>query len=214
MTKTLPTLEACLTEMPLIAILRGITPTEAKDVVDLLFEEGFRIVEVPMNSPEAFESIRIMTEAHGDMMLTGAGTVQTTEQIDKVAAAGGRLIVSPHFDPEVVSYTKAKGLYSAPGVMTPSEGFAALKLGADCLKFFPAEMAAPKVIKAMRAVLPKDCTVVPVGGINETNMADYWAVGSNGFGIGGNLYTPGKALNDIRAVAKCMVETAQSLKKS
>ncbi len=209
MTDTLPTLEACLKEMPLIAILRGITPDEAIPVADILAEEGFTIVEVPMNSPEPFESIHRIAAAHGSRMVVGAGTVTTTEQVRKVAESRGRLIVSPHFDAEVVAATKAGGLYSAPGVLTPTEGFAALKCGADCLKIFPAELAPPKVIKALRAVLPKDVRVVPVGGINEINMTDYWSAGVNGFGIGSNLYKPGKSLDDIRDAAKRLVSAAR-----
>lgn len=200
-----PTLNACLEKMPLIAILRGISPQEAVPVADLLYEEGFSIVEVPMNSPDPLDSIGAIAKAHGGKMLVGAGTVLTAEQVKAIAGVGGRLIVSPHFDPEVVKAAKAAGLYATPGILTPSEGFAALKCGADGLKVFPAEAAPPAIIKAMRAVLPKDVKIVPVGGINEGNMADYWKVNANGFGIGSNLYKSGKSLDDIRVSAKALV---------
>jgi len=207
-----PTLNACLEKMPLIAILRGITPEEAIPVADLLFEEGFTIVEVPLNSPDPMDSIAAIAKAHGNGMLVGAGTVLTAEDVKAVAAANGRLIVAPNFDPEVVKAAKAAGLYATPGIMTPSEGFAALKCGADGLKVFPAEVAPPKVIKAMRAVLPKDVKVIPVGGINENNMADYWEVNANGFGIGSNLYKSGKSLDDVRASAKALVAAVKQFK--
>lgn len=207
-----PTLNACLEKMPLIAILRGITPEEALPVSDLLFEEGFSIVEVPLNSPDPMDSIAAIAKAHGNDMLVGAGTVLTAADVKAVAAAGGRLIVAPNFDPEVVKAAKAAGLYATPGILTPSEGFAALKCGADGLKVFPAEAAPPKVIKAMRAVLPKDVKVIPVGGINENNMADYWEVNANGFGIGSNLYKSGKSLDDVRAAAKALVAAVKQFK--
>jgi 2-dehydro-3-deoxyphosphogalactonate aldolase len=204
-----PTLNACLEKMPLIAILRGISPAEAIPVTDLLFEEGFTIVEVPMNSPQPLDSIGQIAKAYGSRMLVGAGTVMSAEVVKAVAGVGGRLIVAPHFDPEVVKAAKAAGLYCTPGVLTPSEAFAALKCGADGLKIFPAEACPPAVIKAIRAVLPKDAKVVPVGGISEKNMADYWKVNANGFGIGSNLYKSGKSLDDIRAAAKALVATAR-----
>jgi 2-dehydro-3-deoxyphosphogalactonate aldolase len=138
-------------------------------------------------------------------MVTGAGTVLTAEDVGKVAHAGGRLIVAPNFDAEVVRTAKALDLYCCPGIQTPSEAFAALKCGADGIKIFPAEACPPNVIKAIRAVLPKDAKVVPVGGISEKNMADYWKVNANGFGIGSNLYKSGKSLVDIRASAKSLV---------
>lgn len=204
-----PTLAACLEKMPLIAILRGISPAEAIPVTEILFDEGFAIVEVPMNSPEPLESIRLIAEAYGDRMLVGAGTVMSADAVKSIAEVGGRLIVAPHFDPEVVITAKRLGLYCTPGIQTPSEAFAALKAGADGLKVFPAEACPPVVIKAIRAVLPKEVKVVPVGGISEKNMADYWKVNANGFGIGSNLYKAGKSLDDIRASAKALVASAR-----
>jgi len=204
-----PTLNACLEKLPLIAILRGISPAEAVPVAQLLFEEGFTIVEVPMNSPDPLDSIKAIAASYGDRMLVGAGTVMTAGQVADIAKVGGRLIVSPHFDPEVVTAAKRHGLYCTPGIQTPSEGFAALKCGADGLKVFPAEACPPVVIKAIRAVLPKTVKVIPVGGISEKNMADYWKVNANGFGIGSNLYKAGKSLEDIRASAKALVASAK-----
>ncbi len=204
-----PTLNACLEQMPLIAILRGISPDEAIPVTDILFEEGFKIVEVPMNSPDPLDSIGAIATAYGDRMLVGAGTVMSEKIVNSIADVGGRLIVAPHFDPEVVTAAKARGMYCCPGVQTPSEAFAALKCGADGLKIFPAEACPPNIIKAIRAVLPKDVKVVPVGGIHEGNMADYWKVNSNGFGIGSNLYKSGKSLDEIRAAAKSLVAAAR-----
>ena len=204
-----PTLNACLEKMPLIAILRGISPAEAIPVTDILYEEGFTIVEVPMNSPDPLDSIGAIAKAYGDRMLVGAGTVMSAEIVNAIADVGGRLIVAPHFDPEVVTAAKARGMFCCPGVQTPSEAFGALKCGADGLKIFPAEACPPNIIKAIRAVLPKDVKVVPVGGINENNMADYWKVNANGFGIGSNLYKSGKSLDDIRATAKMLVATAK-----
>ncbi len=204
-----PTLNACLEKMPLIAILRGISPAEAIPVADLLFEEGFTIVEVPLNSPDPFDSIAAIAEAYGDKMVVGAGTVLTAENVGLVAKAGGRLIVAPNFDPEVVKTAKALGMYCTPGIQTPSEGFAALKCGADGIKVFPAEACPPQIIKAIRAVLPKDVKVIPVGGISEKNMADYWKVNANGFGIGSNLYKSGKSLDEVRAAAKSLVAAAR-----
>lgn len=162
-----------------------------------------------MNSPQPLDSIKAIAEAYGGRMLVGAGTVMSAEVVQGVAGVGGRLIVSPHFDPEVVKAAKGAGLYCTPGIQTPSEAFAALKCGADGLKVFPAEACPPVVIKAIRAVLPKEVKVVPVGGISEKNMAEYWKVNANGFGIGSNLYKPGKSLDEVRAAAKALVAAAR-----
>ncbi len=211
---TTPELSVCLEAMPLIAILRGITPAEALPVADILYEEGFRIVEVPLNSPEPFESIRLITEAYGDRMVTGAGTVLTAENVGKVFKAGGSLIVAPNFDLDVVKTAKALGMYCCPGIQTPSEAFAALKAGADAIKVFPGEACPPAVIKAIRAVLPKDVKLVPVGGVSEKNMPEYWKASANGFGIGSNLYKAGKSLDEIRASAKALVACALEFMRS
>ncbi|WP_250626046.1 2-dehydro-3-deoxy-6-phosphogalactonate aldolase [Pinirhizobacter soli] len=187
---------AWLDPLPLVAILRGITPAEAADVGDVLVEAGFRILEVPLNSPDPLRSIGIMRERFGDRALVGAGTVLSPARVDEVAAAGGKIIVMPHADVAVIRAAKAAGLYCLPGVSTTTEAFAALDAGADALKIFPAELIGPHVLKAWRAVLPKDLALLPVGGIEPGNMAPFVKAGASGFGIGGALYAPGRALSD------------------
>lgn len=189
--------------LPLIAILRGLTPRDAVAVGEAIAEAGFRVLEVPLNSPEPLESIRLLQQRLGDRCLIGAGTVMTAAQVDDVAAAGGRLIVMPHADTTVIASAKHAGLFCTPGVATPTEAFAALAAGADALKIFPAEQVGPAVIKAWRAVLPRDLALLPVGGITPDNMATYVSAGANGFGIGSALYAPGREVADVsrRAVA-------------
>lgn len=202
---------AWLDPLPLVAILRGITPGEAADVGDVLVEAGFRILEVPLNSPDALRSIDIMQERFGDRALVGAGTVLSPARVDEVAAAGGKIIVMPHADVAVIRAAKAAGLYCLPGVSTPTEAFAALDAGADALKIFPAELIGPHVLKAWRAVLPKDLALLPVGGIEPGNMAVYVAAGANGFGIGGALYAPGRSLSDTTTRAQAFAQAWTAL---
>jgi 2-dehydro-3-deoxyphosphogalactonate aldolase len=190
-----------LTPLPLIAVLRGITPEEIEPVSAALTGEGFRILEVPLNSPRPFESIRVLADGVGDRCLVGAGTVLVPEAIADVAAAGGRLIVMPHADVAIIREAKRQGLVCVPGVATPTEAFAALNAGADGLKMFPADQLAPAALKAWRAVLPKDTLVFPVGGIKPESMAAYWAAGADGFGTGSNLYHSGAGADEVRAVA-------------
>jgi 2-dehydro-3-deoxyphosphogalactonate aldolase len=168
------------------------------------------VLEVPMNSPRPIDSIRLLAAAH-PMILVGAGTVMTTAEVDQVAEAGGRLIVMPHADLAVVRHARARGLACAPGVATPTEGFAALAAGADALKLFPGEMLTPAVLKALRAVFPRDVLMIPVGGVNETTMPAYWAAGADGFGIGSALYKPGATVADVTARARALVESARGL---
>jgi 2-dehydro-3-deoxyphosphogalactonate aldolase len=194
-------LRAYLAPLPLVAVLRGIAPAEVETIAAALAENGFRILEVPLNSPEPFESIRTLARNYGERCLTGAGTVLDIADLRRVADAGGRLIVMPHGDVAIVREAKRLGLVCLPGVATPTEAFAALAAGADGLKMFPAEQLSPAVLKAWRAVLPKDALVFPVGGIRPDNMAPYWAAGANGFGTGSNLYQPGSAAAAVRAVA-------------
>lgn len=191
-----------LAELPLIAILRGITPDEAVPVGLVLAEAGLRIVEVPLNSPQPLRSIERLARELGPRCLVGAGTVLDTAQVDAVAQAGGRLIVMPHGDAAVIGAAKAQGLWCAPGIATPTEGFAALAAGADALKLFPAELLAPQVLKAMRAVFPADTLFLPVGGITPHNMADYVAAGAAGFGLGSALYRPGATPQQVRLSAR------------
>lgn len=190
----------------LIAILRGIRPEEAKDVAAALIEAGIDRIEVPLNSPEPLESIRIMSEAFAGKALIGAGTVLTVKDVEDVAAAGGKLIVSPNCNTDVIRATKAAGLQSFPGVLTPTECFAALEAGADGLKIFPSVMLGTEGLKAIRAVLPKETEVYIVGGAGPDNFRDWFAAGADGFGIGTALYKPGRSVEDVASVAKKMVE--------
>lgn len=176
---------------PIIAILRGITPSEAKDVTQAILDAGIDRIEVPMNSPEPVESIRIMAEAFGDRALIGAGTVLSVDQVEQVKAAGGTLIVSPNVDIEVIHAAVNAGMQSWPGIFTPSEAFAALKAGATGLKLFPGDMAEPKGLKALRAVLPKGTQVFAVGGAGPDNFGEWVAASADGFGIGSAIYKPG-----------------------
>ena len=196
---------------PLIAILRGLEPENALPVSDTLHASGFRIIEVPLNSPDPFVSIQQIAARHGDGAIVGAGTVLTVGQVETVADAGGRIIVSPNMNPDVGRAAVALGLYWCPGVMTPSEAFAALGLGASVLKFFPAEMVPPKAIAAMRAVLPQDAVVAAVGGISPDNMAQYRAAGVNGFGLGSALFKPVYTLDEIRRRARAFTDALEDL---
>lgn len=194
-------LRSFLRPLPLIAVLRGITPAEIDAVGAALIDNGFRIVEVPLNSPEPFDSIARLEQRFGERCLTGAGTVIKVADVARVAAAGGKLIVMPHGDVEIVREAKRLGMLCVPGVATPTEAFAALDAGADGLKMFPAEQLSPAALKAWRAVLPKDTLVFPVGGIRPDNMTAYWEVGANGFGTGSNLYAPGATADAVREAA-------------
>lgn len=195
-------LDTYLKDLPLIAILRGVTPDEIVAVGRALHDAGFRVIEIPLNSLQPYESIRRLTAELGESCLIGAGTVLTEAQVAEVDAAGGRLIVSPNANLAVIRASKAAGLVSAPGVATPSEGFAALDAGADSLKLFPAEQLGPAVVKAWRAVFPKELALLPVGGITPDNMGPYVAAGANGFGLGSALYKPGLSAAQVSANAQ------------
>ena len=194
-------LSDCLEPLPLVAVLRGITPEEVPAIAAALHAEGFRILEVPLNSPRPFESIRRLADAYADRCLVGAGTVIDPADVARVRDAGGALIVMPHADVAVVREAKRLGMVCLPGVATPTEAFAALAAGADGLKLFPAEAMAPAVVRAWRAVLPAGTLVFAVGGIRADNMAPWWAEGASGFGTGSNLYKPGAAPERVRAAA-------------
>jgi len=191
-------MDAC----PLIAILRGITLNEVDSVSDALVEAGYRIIEIPLNSPEPLRSIERLAQRHGEQAIVGAGTVMTPEDVIDVRDAGGELIVMPHLDIDVVEEAKAENLICAPGVATPTEGFNALTAGADALKLFPAEAMPPKIVKAWRAVFPLETKLIAVGGISATNIGDYLAAGTAGFGIGLTLYAPGRPAQDVALAAK------------
>lgn len=192
-------------DRPLIAILRGVTPTEAAGMAAALIDAGITKIEVPLNSPDPFDSIRTMAAAHGADALIGAGTVLSTSDVGRVAQAGGKLIVSPNCDQRVIAATKAADMQSWPGVMTPTECFAALKAGADGLKIFPASLLGPDGIKAIRAVLPPGTQVYAVGGAGAENFADWMAASADGFGIGSALYKPGFTVAEVAARARDMV---------
>lgn len=204
-------LATAIAKNPLIAILRGLEPENALPVSDTLIEAGFRIIEVPLNSPEPLVSIQRIAQRHGAQAVAGAGTVLTARQVEAVADVGGRIIVSPNMNPDVGRAAARLGLYWCPGVMTPSEAFAALDLGASVLKFFPAEMVPPAAISAMRAVLPKDAVVAAVGGISPDNMAPYRVAGVNGFGLGSALFKPDYSLDDIGRRASAFTDALEAL---
>ncbi|MGR3813343.1 MAG: 2-dehydro-3-deoxy-6-phosphogalactonate aldolase [Cognatishimia activa] len=189
----------------IIAILRGVLPQDAVAICEEILAAGIDRIEVPLNSPEPFDSIARIVDAMGDRALIGAGTVLSVADVDKVNAAGGRLIVSPDCNPEVIAHTKALGLQSYPGVMTPTECFAALRAGADGLKFFPGDMIGPAGLKAVRAVLPKGTEAYAVGGANPGNFKEWVAAGATGFGIGSAIFKPGDTPAEVRAKADAIV---------
>lgn len=194
-----------LARCPLVAILRGVAPHEVEAIGDALVAEGFAIIEVPLNSPDPIESIRRLAVRFGDRALVGAGTVLDPADCARIAAAGGKLVVTPHADPEVVRAAKAAGMLAVPGFMTPAEAFALLKAGADGLKLFPAEAASPAVVKALLAVLPKGTAILPVGGIEAGNMGPWRAAGAAGFGIGSAIYKPGDSAATVTGKARALV---------
>ena len=204
-------LQSYLNELPLVAILRGITPDETIGIVDAIYQAGFRMVEVPLNSPEPLKSIERIANEFGDRMLVGAGTVLTSQQTQDVNAAGGRLIVSRNTDVDVICTSVSLGLVSLPGVATPSEAFSAIDAGAHGVKAFPAEMVTPAVLKSWKSVLPATLPTLAVGGIDISNIAAYWHAGANGFGLGGALYKAGKSKDAVAADAQLFVTAMRSL---
>jgi 2-dehydro-3-deoxyphosphogalactonate aldolase len=197
-------LQTGLAQLPLVAILRGLTPPEAPAIGQALVQAGFGLLEVPLNSPQPLDSIAALVAQHPGQLI-GAGTVMSAADVRNVQAAGGRLIISPHFDADVVREALRLGLACMPGVATPSEAFAALRAGAHALKLFPAEMIGPAVVKALRAVLPPGVPLLPVGGIAPGNMAAYRQAGATGFGIGSALYTPGQSAGQTAQAAQAFI---------
>ncbi|WP_421361666.1 2-dehydro-3-deoxy-6-phosphogalactonate aldolase [Agrobacterium rosae] len=183
---------------PLVAILRGIRPEETEGAVSVLLESGLRAIEIPLNSPDAFRSIEIAAKLAPADALIGAGTVLTVDDVAKLDAAGGKLMVSPNVDVEVITAAREKGMVTMPGVLTPTEALLALKVGATGLKFFPASVLGPSGINAIRAILPKDTLVAAVGGVSDKNFSDYTSIGVTAFGLGTSLYKPGMTAADVR----------------
>jgi 2-dehydro-3-deoxyphosphogalactonate aldolase len=195
-------LKKYLEEFPFIGIMRGIRPEEAVACASVLIDKGFRIIETPLNSPDPFRSIHLMAESYGETALIGAGTVTEVEQVSQVQKAGGKLIFSPNCDPKVIKATKECGLISIPGVATPTEAFAAIKAGADALKLFPTEIITPAAVKAIRATLPSETLLIPVGGINPSNWLPYLHAGAAGFGLGSSLYKEKMVLDKLEDTAE------------
>lgn len=204
-----PGLQTAMAHCGLIAILRGIQPTEAEAIGHELYEAGFRLIEVPLNSPDPLDSIRAMRAALPTDCLIGAGTVLNPDDCAHIQDAGGELIVMPHSDPAVIRAAKALGMASCPGVATPTEAFAALAAGADVLKMFPAEQLGPVVLKAWRAVMRPPIALVPVGGITPDNISVYAQAGASGFGLGSALYKPGLSAKDVGQNARAFVAAWQ-----
>ncbi|WP_368646466.1 2-dehydro-3-deoxy-6-phosphogalactonate aldolase [Castellaniella ginsengisoli] len=196
--------------LPLIAILRGLRPSEVVDIGQALYDGGFMLWEVPLNSPDPLDSIAALRAAFPDV-LVGAGTVLSPAQVRDVHAAGGQLVISPNADPAVISATVELGLISLPGILTPTEAFTALEHGAHGLKLFPAELASPAVVKALLAVLPQGCDLFPVGGIAADTMSPWVQAGATGFGIGSSLYKPGKSAQTVREDARAFAQAWQAL---
>ncbi|HEX2917826.1 MAG TPA: 2-dehydro-3-deoxy-6-phosphogalactonate aldolase [Edaphobacter sp.] len=202
-------LKSWLKECPVIAILRGIRPEEAEAIGNALYEAGIRIVEVPLNSPNPSESISTLARIFGDRMLVGAGTLTEVAQVADVARVGGRLIVTPHADVSIVRAAKEAGLFAVPGFFNPTEAFALLKAGADAIKLFPAEVLGPPMLKALRAVLPNQAMVIPVGGVDAASIPIWKAAGADGFGAGSSLYKPGDDVETVWRKAVALINATR-----
>jgi 2-dehydro-3-deoxyphosphogalactonate aldolase len=196
-------------DSPLVAIIRGVTPDEAEGIGQAIFDAGIRIIEVPLNSPDPLASIARLAASLGHRAVIGAGTVLSTEQVRDVKQAGGRLIVSPSTDPEVIAASVAGGLVSCPGYFTPSEAFAAIKAGAHALKLFPAEGASPAVVRAQRAVIPAEVPLLIVGGVTASTMQPWLDAGANGFGLGSGVYRAGQSAEETGMKARAFVTGLQ-----
>lgn len=196
--------------LPLVAILRGVRPSEIEPIAMALYTEGFRLIEVPMNSPDALQSIARLAQCLPTDALMGAGTVLSVDIADQVIHAGGRLIVMPHADTQVIAHVKKNpGVFCIPGAATPTEVFACVTAGADAVKLFPAELVSHAIVKALRAVLPASLRLLPVGGIAPESMAAYRTAGAAGFGLGGALYAPGMSSEEVAERARAFVAAWQ-----
>ena len=201
-------------QCPLVAILRGVKPDEVEEIGEVLVDRGIGLIEVPLNSPQPFESIARLARRLSDRAVVGAGTVLTEADVARVRDAGGQLVVSPNTDADVIRATHKAGLVSLPGFVTPSEAFTALAAGATALKLFPAEAADPRVLSAVRAVLPADLRVLPVGGIDADTMAPWLAAGAAGFGLGSSLYKAGRTAQDVGQRAEAIVTALKNARSS
>ena len=200
-----------LDRSPLIAILRGVRPDEVIPICAALEAVGVAIVEVPLNSPNPMESIRLLAENFGDRLLIGAGTVMTPAQVEEIAGVGGRLIVTPHADPEIVRTAKRLNMFAAPGFFTPAEAFSLLAAGADCIKLFPAEGSNPAALRGLRAIFPPGTMVVPVGGIAPDNIRVWREAGAAGYGIGSSIYKPGDTAEIVGRKAAALVAACRAV---
>lgn len=196
------TLDDALARLPILAVLRGLTPEEAPAVGEALVAAGVAILEVPLNSPDPYRSIALLAERFGRDAVVGAGTVLRAEEVGRVADAGGRIVVSPNVSEPVVRATREAGLISVPGVYTPTEAFAALDAGASALKLFPGDLLSPKAVSALRAVLPRGTKLMVTGGVGAANLADWLAAGTDGVGIGSSLYKPGRPAAEVGRIAR------------
>ena len=201
-----------LATLPLVAILRGLRPAEALDVGEMLIKAGFKIVEVPLNSPDPFDSIRLLADALKGRAIVGAGTVLKVEDVETLKAVGGEICISPNSNPDVIRRAKALGMISFPAFFTPTEAFAAIEAGADAIKLFPAELAGVKGLKAMKAVLPRHMPVFPVGGVDPDGMQAYLEAGATGFGIGSAVFKPGDTPLQVYTKAKAFVDAWDHLR--
>ncbi|WP_334269461.1 2-dehydro-3-deoxy-6-phosphogalactonate aldolase [Edaphobacter sp. HDX4] len=204
-------LRGWISRCPLIAILRGIRPNEVESIGAALEEAGIAIVEVPLNSPDPLQSIGTLARAFGNRMLVGAGTLTDPAQVTEVARAGGRLIVTPHADLAIVRAAKQADLLSVPGFFNPTEAFALLKAGADAIKLFPAEVVGSSMLKALKAVLPREALVIPVGGIDKQSIASWMAAGASGFGAGSSIYKPGDDAKTVKQRATVLVDAVRAV---
>jgi 2-dehydro-3-deoxyphosphogalactonate aldolase len=205
------TLEGAMAEMPIVGIVRGVTPDEILGVAEALHRAGIGIIEVPLNSPEPFESLRRLVRSHGDRMVCGSGTVLTQDQVRQVADAGGRIMVAPDTRPKVISLAVELGLEPMPGFATATEMAAAYDAGARWLKLFPASTYGPGHVRALKAVAPEDAAIMAVGGAGPASFAEWWAAGVRGFGVGGELYKPGFTPDEVFARAKASVEAMRKI---
>jgi 2-dehydro-3-deoxyphosphogalactonate aldolase len=199
------TLDQALEACGIVAILRGVSPDEVIEISQALYDNGVRVVEVPLNSPEPFKSIELLAKAYAGRMIVGAGTVLSVQDVNVLKASGGQISVSPDCNEAVIARAVEVGMVPLPGVFTPTEAFTAIRAGATHLKLFPAEAASPAVIKAWKAVLPKTVKIYAVGGVTPDNMGDWLAAGASGFGIGSSIYKPGMSSAQVGEAAGKLV---------